>query len=487
MPRTSNKFALYIAIGRIVSMLAGFVMPLVLIRYMTQDDYGVFSQFFTIYSAMYLMLAMGIHTNLFYFHSVPEYKDSCVANTIVLLLGACLISGLVFFLPCVQYLVFGDGELSQYGYIVALCVIFAIPMNVISPVFTVREDKWMAMLIPGAIAFARIAVAVAALLLCGSLRSVFEWLLVFQIVVFGGALAYSLHGGGLSLNKELMKQQLAYSLPFGGAVALQLFSNYFDKFVCVRYLTPADYAIYSVAFLSIPGVNQIYDSLCQVNIVNMAKCHQANDKEGLLANYRSFVVKTLSFATPLILSVCVFSEEIMSFLFTEKYVGSAPFFRLYSLTFLVAMFGAGTILRAVGKTNLSMTAFVVTCIIGIPLTIFLVSCYGVYGAIIGALVNIMLPRVIQMVFEYNVLGMALSAFLPWRKLGAILSTGLALVIPLLLAKIWFEPNIFICLVLSCVYVVSAYAVYLNHDMFLISQADFNNRVSTLLHRHKKLN
>lgn len=487
MPQTSNRFALYIAIGRIVSMLAGFVMPLVLIRYMTQDDYGVFSQFFTIYSAMYLMLAMGIHTNLFYFHSVPEYRDSCGANTIVLLLGACLISGLLFLLPCVQYLVFGDGELSQYGYIVALCVVFAIPMNVISPVFTVREDKWMAMLMPGAVAFARIAIAVAALLLCGTLRSVFEWLLIFQIVVFGVTIAYSLHGGNFSLNVELMKKQLAYSLPFGGAVALQLFSNYFDKFVCVRYLTPADYAIYSVAFLSIPGVNQIYDSLCQVNIVNMAKCHQANDTDGIIANYRSFVVKTLSFATPLILAVCVFSEEIMTFLFTEQYAGSAPFFRLYSLTFLVAMLGAGTILRAVGKTQLSLRAFVVSCVIGIPLTILLVSRYGVHGAISGAMVNIMLPRIIQMVLEYNVLGMSLSTFLPWRKLGTVLSTGLVLGIPLLLSKLWLEPNIFICFILSCVYVVVAYAVYMNHDMFLVSQVEFNNRISPLLHRHKKLN
>lgn len=478
--KTSNSFALYMTIGRIISMLAGFVMPLILIRFMSQSDYGVFSQFFTIFTALYIMLALGLHSSLYYYYPFATQKNECVGNTLGLLIGVCILFSAILFLPITQDMLFGDSELSRYGNFVGACIILAIPMNMISPLYLVREDRALATFLPGIVAFARIGTSIAMLLIYGTLKSVFVGLVCFQGIVLLYTLYYAMRDGRLAFNKSLAKQQLAYSLPFGGAVALQLFSNYFDKFVCVRYLTPVEYAVYSVAFLSIPGVNQVCESLCQVNVVNMTVCHQSNNPEGVIANYRSFVIKTLSFSTPLILAVCVFSEEIMSFLFTDQYVGSAPFFRLYSLSCLTYMLGAGTILRAVGKTGLAMRSYLISCIVGIPLTIVLVAHYGVYGAITGALVNIMLPRIIQMWYEYRALGVTLAEFLPWSKLIAILGIAISLMIPLIAIKCLCTLNIFVCMACCGAYVFAAYAIYMYRKMFLFSWEEMMVRVSRLI-------
>ena len=68
-------------------MLATFVMPLVLTRSLSVADYGIFSQFFTLYTVLYAMFALGIHTNLFFFYpnSSKQKQNECVGNTLLLL------------------------------------------------------------------------------------------------------------------------------------------------------------------------------------------------------------------------------------------------------------------------------------------------------------------------------------------------------------------------------------------------------------------
>lgn len=97
MVQTSDRFAIWIATGRIFSMLATFVMPLVLTRYLAVEDYGVFSQFFTLYTVLYAMFAIGTHTNLFFFYpnASKENQDIYVSNTFSILAFLSVLSGII--------------------------------------------------------------------------------------------------------------------------------------------------------------------------------------------------------------------------------------------------------------------------------------------------------------------------------------------------------------------------------------------------------
>lgn len=471
MPTYSNRFAIYIAGGRILSMLAGFIMPLALVRIMSQSDYGIFSQFFTLYSAVYVIIAMGIHTNLFYFCPSADEKDitKFESNTFALLALFGIISILVLFAPPVKNLVFGQSLLGKYDYLIILSIAFAVPMNIISPLNTTREDKLGALLIPGLVAFSRIGTVFLSITLFAGLQSVFVGMLFFQIVIFVFIIWYVFHDSMFNLDWRLMKQQLAYSLPFGFAVALQLFSNYYDKFVCIKYISPIEYAVYAVAFLSIPGINQIYDSLCQVNIVNMSKSYRNGCIEEIPQQYGTFVLKTLSFSLPIILSVSLYSEEIMSFLYTEKYLGAAPFFRVYTLTYIVSMLGAGTILRSIGKTKLSLASYSITCIVGLPITYYLVVNYGTNGAIWGAVINIVMPRIMQMLFEVYSLRISLKYFLPWLKIIVLISSAIILLIPMCVLKHFCELNILWCILVSLMYIIILYMFYVYLNIFIFER------------------
>lgn len=478
MAQGSNRFAIYLLIGRMFTMVASFIMPLVLVRFMSQSDYGVFSQFYTLYTAIYVILALGLHTNIFYFYptATKEDADKYVSNTTVLLLLFGFIGGAIMYIPPIQTALFGDSELGKHIDFIIAAIMLATPMNIVSPLNTVREDKWGAMLIPGFVAVMRILTVVGCTLVYNDLHELFKWLLFYQLFILVVVAIYSLRNVSFRLDWALAKKQMAYSIPFGCAVALQLFSNYFDKFVCIKFLEPAEYAIYSVAFLSIPGVTQVYDSLCQVNIVNMTRSYKTGHIEEVAPQYQNFVVKTLSFSTPLIFAVAIYAEEIMAFLYTDQYVTSAPFFRIYSLTFLTSMLGAGTILRSMGKTKSSFLAFVITCLVGLPATYWLVSTYGTYGAIIGAFINMILPRLIQMVMESRLLNMNLATFLPWKQFAIILLPAIILAIILYAIKWEWHFNIWICMAESVIYILCLFIFYLHSNVFIISKDQLRQRI-----------
>lgn len=473
MGHLSNRFSIYILIGRLVTMGASFAMPLILVRCMSQADYGVFSQFFTLYTAVYAIMALGLHSSLFYYYPSAKQieREKLVSNTFLILIALGVIGSAIMYCPPIANAIFGDSELGQYKEWILLSIAFATPMNIVSPLNTVRADKWGAMIIPGFVAILRIITVVSCVLVFDDMNSLFKWLFIFQVFILVVIGLYTTKGIRLRLDFSLLKQQLSYSLPFGFAVALQLFSNYFDKFVCIKFLTPTDYAIYGIAFLSIPGVTQVYDSLCQVNIVNMSKSYRDGNVDEIAPQYRNFVIKSLSFSTPLILSVSVFAEEIMSFLYTDSYAASAPYFRLYSLTFLTSMFGAGTVLRSMGRTKQSLGAFIITCVIGLPATYLLIKNFGTNGAIIGALVNMVLPRLIQMVMESRALGISISVFLPWNQIGRIIVGGVVLLLPMIIIKNLFSLHIFIVIILSALYIVCTYCFYIKKGIFIIEAED----------------
>ena len=168
MAGISNRFAVYITGGRILSMLAGFIMPVVLVRIMPQEDYGLTSQFLTLYTSVYTIAALGIHTNIFYFCSSAgkEKSDKYVANTLYLLIVFGVLCGIILFIPPITNLVFGESELGRHSDLIILSIALATIMNIVSPLSTIRQDKWGALLFPGFIAFGRIGAIIVIFIRC---------------------------------------------------------------------------------------------------------------------------------------------------------------------------------------------------------------------------------------------------------------------------------------------------------------------------------
>ncbi len=483
----SNKFAVYIAIGKLLAMAAQFVMPMFLTRFLTKADYGLYAQFYLALNFLGAILCFGIPSNLFYFHEKKHgiEQTQVVWNTFMATIVMGFFGVSILFIPVIGEYFLGQ-NLYQYLYIFVICLFFFIPSHIINTLPVVRKDKITTTLYPPSDIILKIILVITFALIFKSIKSIFIAISILQIAIVLFLFIYINKHYPITRNLFsvfILKEQLAYSIPFGIAVALNTICARIDKLVCISYLTVEEYATYSIAFFGIPGIMQIYDSICQVNVQNMASVKE-NDSKGIIQMYKSFVVKTLSFSLPIILIVFLFSEQIIEFLFTDKYLDATPYFQLYILTFIVGMLGSGTILRAIGKTRYSMYAFLASTIICIPSTYILIINYGINGAIISAMINVILPKIFQIAIEMRLLKTPFRKYFPLKNITQILITSVVPIIPIVIISMLTKLSIIYCILLGIIYVCIVYCVEIKYNIFLIDRnsvskifATFKNRIA----------
>ena len=104
--RTSdNRIAFYVAAGKILAMIAQFVMPLFLTRFLTKHDYGLYSQFYLIFGFLLSVFGMGIQANLYYFYpkSSQTEKSQLVWGNVLLLVFMGFLGCGVFLTPPINH------------------------------------------------------------------------------------------------------------------------------------------------------------------------------------------------------------------------------------------------------------------------------------------------------------------------------------------------------------------------------------------------
>ena len=470
----SNKFAVYVAAGRIIAMLTQFIMPVFLTHYLSEQNYGLYSQFYLLLTFLGTILCFGIQSNLYYFFSKSsnDTKSALVWNNLFIMCVAGLIGVSILAIPFFRKLLLGDGAIQAYWILIALCIFLYIPTNIISTISVVAKDRVLATFYPPIDIILKILIIIPTALIFNSMTAIFWGIVLLQFIQCVFVYMYVVRKfGSLRLDRltdfRLIKEQLAYAIPFGGAVIINTICQRFDKIVSVSYLSEKEYAIYALAFFGIPGIMQIYDSIVQVNVTNMSKAFANENKAEVLSLYRDFVRQTLSFSLPLILVGVIFAPQFIEFAFSSRYAATVPYFRIYLLTFIIAMVGCGTILRAVGKTKLSFKAYLISGVIYMPICIVLIRYFGINGAIVSAVLGSCVPRILQMYYEKKWANIPMMSFLPWKDISKILMTALLSLIPILFITIYYDVNIWGAIILSIIYILASYTLQLRYNIFIV--------------------
>ena len=145
----SNKFAVYIAIGKLLAMAAQFVMPMFLTRFLTKADYGLYAQFYLALNFLGAILCFGIPSNLFYFYEKKHgiEQTQVVWNTFIATIIMGFIGVTILFIPAIGEYFLGQ-NLYQYLLIFTICLFFFIPSHIINTLPIVRKDKITTTLFP---------------------------------------------------------------------------------------------------------------------------------------------------------------------------------------------------------------------------------------------------------------------------------------------------------------------------------------------------
>lgn len=484
MAQRSNSFAIFTATGRILAMLAGFVMPLFLTRFLSQENYGLYNQFYVLLGFAGSIFAFGMQSNLYYFYpnSDKPTQKALIGNTLISMMVLSLIAMFFLVVPQLSSLFIKSEKLLQYVYLIGICIFFYIPTQLLFPLFVIKGDKKSSVIFPPAENIVRIVFVIVAALTFGSLKSIFIALIVYHLILFLITIVYSYAPirkiEGRLFDWALLKSQLVYVLPFGLAVILSTLLRQFDKMLCISYITPEEYAIYALAFFGIPGINQVYDSIGEVYILNMSAAYKEGDNKKTVSFYQEYVWKLLSFSMPLILIFSLFAPTVFELLFPKRYLASVPFFRVYILSFVIGALGAGLVLRASGKTRYTLRAYLYSAPFYLVFTYFAIKYYGTWGAITSAMLGIILPKAFQIYFEMRLLGMSFSKYMPWKMLAKIVAVSILFLIPVYLLDVFLSLHWSIAIFLSSIYVLAVYFYELKQGVFIITEENLKKTLAS---------
>jgi len=466
-------------------MIAGFLMPILLTRFLTQENYGLYSQFNVLLGFMSSIFAFGMQSNLYYYFPGSEEKKqkTLIGNTLFTMMAFAIVAMVLLMVPQTAKLFIGEGKLMDFRLLISIGIFFSVPVLLIFPLLVTRGDKSLSVIYPPADTLLRILIIIGTALLFKTIEAILISMVVYHVLQFIFTVCYSSwpykKTKGKWFDWSLLKSQFIYAAPFGVAVILNTIFHRFDKMLCISYITPEEYAIYSLAFYGVPGINQVYDSVGEVNILNMSAAYKENNFKETISLAQSYVTRLMSFSMPLILAIFVFADVVIGFLFPPEYIGAVPFFRIYVFSFIIGALGAGLVLRATGKTKYTLRAYVMSAVLYLPFAYFSIKNYGTWGAISTAMLGILLPKVFQIAFEMKILKVSFWRYMPWKKLAKIVILSVLLIIPIAVLNHFVDLNVFLAGGIAVVYVLTVWFIELKKDLFIMSKDTFLNYISNI--------
>jgi len=187
---------------------------------------------------------------------------------------------------------------------------------------------------------------------------------------------------------QTLKKMLRYGVPLSIASIISGFLVQFYAFLMAIYCTDAMIGNYQVAtqfatlltFFTIPISTVLFPVFSKIN--------PKEERELLQTVFISSVKYTALILVPATMAVMVLSKPMINTLYGEKWEYAPSFLTLYVISYLFSIFGnlsLGNLLTGLGKTKIQMKLSLITLIVGVPLSWFLIPTMGIFGLIITSI------------------------------------------------------------------------------------------------------
>jgi O-antigen/teichoic acid export membrane protein len=391
-------------LGSLVGLLFAFFTRLLVARYGTESEYGVFSLALAVLNIGVIVAALGLHIGASRSIGYARAKNDSqkvqglVSASIWFALVASLVLGAILFLTSniIAEGIFHEPTLGLPLEIFAAAIPFLTLIYIFISIFMGFDD------VKPAVYFRDILINLFfLLLLLGVTFFVLPFHCVFYVYLISlgtscfllitytvKRLPSPIKISNMALIKPVTRELLIFSLPLLGVAILGLIIGWADTLMLGLFKTSEEVGLYNVAS---PLANFISAPLVAMALIYMPVTSGLY-VQGLIPEIRrnfSILTKWLCSATlPLFLVMFLFPETVLSFLFGSNYALSANALRILSLGFIISnLLGPNRVtLIVMGKSQFTMWATLATAVLNIGLNIVLIPPLGIEGAAIAATV-----------------------------------------------------------------------------------------------------
>ena len=379
-PRTQSLLMTGVRIIRAVLTMG---VPIVLVRVLSQSEFGAYKQISLITMTAAGVLSLALPSSLFYFvPRVPERSQRLIVQT-TLVFGLTGIVGGVLIALNSRLLAqsFGPAVADQalwLGVIVALSV-----NSLLDTVMIVDRRVKLAALRSVTLDLAQGILVVSAAVATRDLGWVLAMLslsIAMRVIALGTYIVWRGRDSPPVLPKWQLAEQFKYSAPFFLAILLATARDQFHAYFVATQYSAAQFALYSIGTLQLPFVGHLMQSIGEtVVLANTKHYSDGNLSEMQRVWHRATYVVALM-VVPMFVVVEFFAEDILSVVFGGTYASAASIWRIYGLMLPLSVFLGATMIRATGDLRHMLIADGVSLAATLAALLLLAGSLGIEAA-----------------------------------------------------------------------------------------------------------
>jgi O-antigen/teichoic acid export membrane protein len=332
-----------------------FIAPLLLVRMLSQTEFGVYKQVFQILMSTTSALNLQVASTAYYFMPrAPEKKLQVMINVLAFYgaIGALLAALFIFYPEC-ALLVFKSGDLPAYMPLLGVTILLwlvssnleVVPLALgdvrASSVFIVISQLTKsALTVSAALAFHSVRAMIWAAAIQGMLQILFMFVYIRRRF---GRRSERIRD---AFDLALFKAQIGNALPYGLGSFAQTAQGDLHNFMVSRYFPPAGFAVYSAGLFQLPLLGLLTTSFSSALIPEVSKLAAAGDQRAIIPIWLNAARKLALVVVPICALMFVLRYEIITLLFTSAYSEAAPLFGIYLFSALLPITLTGSPIRA---------------------------------------------------------------------------------------------------------------------------------------------
>ncbi len=429
MNRSHSVLALIGA--RMVGSLGGLIAMVILTRLLPKEDFGTYQQVWLVYNTALPFVMLGLPNGITYFvpAATPGRQKAILIHVALLLVGAGFILAVsTYAFSDVISVYFGGPQLAELLRLFSWFPVFSFPLLVLEVFLIATHRAGSAAFVATLSALIQMGAVTAPVALGYSLRVVVTFLCVsalVRVVLFAPLVMRGYRGIAYEWAPKFTGTLLNFTLPLGLASILGSLTLQVGRlFVATRFSTE-DYALYDVAARELPFIGIFSGSLMAVVTPDFVRLHGVKNYAEILRVWHSATRKSALLLIPFTILLGVYAEDVVTFLFSDKYAASSQIFSIYLLLLPLRITQHGALLMAAGKTRSILWTHALAVPICVVLCIIFVPAFGLAGAALATVITVYLVAVTLLNLCAVVISVSIRDLLPWAFIGQTVLVSIA--------------------------------------------------------------
>jgi len=418
--------AFWLMFGKALAFVLGFALPMLLVRRLSQYEFGLYKQVFLVVSTSISVLPLGFSLSAYYFlpRETGDKRAAVVLNILCFNLAIGLGVLLVLLMkPSIVASLFGSQTLTGYAPLIGVVILLWISAMFIEIAAISNQEAKLATVFIVFAQFSKTAFLVAAAVMFGTIRSLLYAAIIhglLQNMILLSYLRARIPKFWRGLDWTMMRRQLSYALPIGFAgLVFGLLIDMHNYIVSYRFGAAA-FAIYAVGCFSLPLVNIVGESFGAILIPHISALQKQNATREIVFVTAQTMRKLALVYFPLYAFLIVSGREFITVLFTKQYLASWPIFVVHLTTLPFFILITDPIMRAYAEHRFFLLKVRSVTVVLLFLTLWFGTMrFGLGGAISIMVTFSLADRFVETAKAWSIIGVRWSDAVLLKDIGKV--------------------------------------------------------------------